>query len=1440
MPQNPDNRFVPDDDERFTPDSEPQSSMPPAEPGFLSKVYHAVSDPLTTAPSRLASHIVDLDKADNPDVGMKGDNSWSDTFKKLKAQMAGGNQGSLQAVGNLVSGLSSPANIAMTAATMGGNLAANAGYTGVANALSLATKAAAAPGMIHGSDAMLSPDSTWQERLQGGVELAGNAAGALHEPTARYTPPSEVKPNTVTPEPTHNVPADHGIDPIDKDFFSHVGPDRSVPKGPETGSVVEPPNSGENPLFREHYARQRAARQGQTPIVSPEVPPEFTQSIAPNLPPEFQPITQSGERFNGGQDVKTPEQLQYELAQNKFNMSREMPDEMRSSSVRPPFDEQVLGQAPEGFDNQGVGRRFPAQTANDIGDINQPIDLNNAALNMGSDMAKPVNPSFGDQVLGPSDEINFSQVGPDRAISNTGEVKIGADVKSLGEILGSSLYGGNIRTIATKELLQNSIDAIRHVGPAGKIHVLFDNKQDTLHVTDNGKGMTPNEIGTILTDLGSSGKRNDNSAIGGFGLAKASFLLGGEHVEVSSVARDTKTGKIIKTELRGSPDDLLSGVQPTLTEMPPNTPLGTSIKVKVPHDENGGGFYDARRFVENVSKHSEFPGEIHMSSGYGDYLPDPTPLEKFNGAKTLGKVDAAGGSVHLMEPEGVRNGETSTINLMMRNNGMYQGTHQMYLGEQAKVPDSIIVDVNSKVPEGHGDYPFTANRESLRGTVQKDVEKWIQDNLVDPAKGERATQLRQAYTQMPTVETRNGLTLKYFDTGSRYTPEEFMQVQNSPAMHDLGEHIDDAIGTLKHKFAGEKWADRLEHIGFVFDDKLRGVHIPNPGSAKSMILINPLQLMENLPPDEAAAGFAHVILHEFAHVDPNMGRGHNESFTTNLANIYEKFGARETVRTQDAFLKSVAPDGTYTPEISDLLQRYSESRGRPIVKEDVLSGTGVGSATSSGGPTGIPEGSGTNAAGTSPERTALDNAPLGQTIIVRKERFTPNFIKSAQEAGFKYIGENDQGNFRFKKTQESSSQPILEHEVAEHRPTQTESHKVQPPPDPTKASPLMDLYQAPRTIMASGDLSGPLRQGLGLIHKKAFWTSLKPMFDAWRSEDAYQASQQAIMERPLFRERAGPGGKVLPSFAQDAGLKLTDLKDMSTREESFVSQIAEKLPGVRRSGRSYTAFLNNLRADTFESIIKDSKMFGVDAKVNVPLAREIANFVNIASGRGSLGSLEQAAVPLGHVLFAPRLIAARLQMMNPAYYIMASPQVRQEALKSLFAIAAVGNTITTLGRLAGGEVSMNPTSPDFGKLKIGNTRLDPYGGFQQYIVAATRLMTGTVTSSTTGNEYDLNNPQGPYDPTHADIATRFIRGKMHPVLGFAWSLMSGKKEMSGEPMNFSTPNPMENAVAQRFIPILAQDMYQLAQDPDMPPGIKALEGALATFGMGQQTYGPPQ
>lgn len=379
-----------------------------------------------------------------------------------------------------------------------------------------------------------------------------------------------------------------------------------------------------------------------------------------------------------------------------------------------------------------------------------------------------------------------------------------------------------------------------------------------------------------------------------------------------------------------------------------------------------------------------------------------------------------------------------------------------------------------------------------------------------------------------------------------------------------------------------------------------------------------------------------------------------------------------------------------------------------------------------------------------------------------------------------------------------------------------------------------EILNLPRGIMASYDLSAPGRQGLPLIGHKAWWTSWGDMVKSMGSEQAFKDVQNSIASKPLFKDY-GSG-----SFANRAGLHLTDLTNLSNREEQLMSTWAEKVPGVRASNRAYTAYLNKLRADTFENLINKAKILNqTTGEFNMKQAGDIAKFINTATGRGSLGNLEKYATELNSTFFSPRLIASRLNMLNPMYYWSLSPYARKEAIKSLFAVAGAGTLISQLGKMAGGTVESDMTSSDAGKLKIGNTRIDPYAGFQQYIVLANRLAQNQTKSSVSGKTTELGKKYG--SPTRLDILENFGESKLNPALSLAVGILKGKN-VAGQLYNI----PEE--VAQRFVPLFLQDLKSVAtENPNLIPGYSDLglsntdfsRGVLAlpgAFGAGIQNY----
>jgi len=269
-----------------------------------------------------------------------------------------------------------------------------------------------------------------------------------------------------------------------------------------------------------------------------------------------------------------------------------------------------------------------------------------------------------------------------------------------------------------------------------------------------------------------------------------------------------------------------------------------------------------------------------------------------------------------------------------------------------------------------------------------------------------------------------------------------------------------------------------------------------------------------------------------------------------------------------------------------------------------------------------------------------------------------------------------------------------------------------------------------------------------------------------------------------------------------------------------MSSWAEKVPGVRASNRAYTAFLNKLRMDVFADLVEKNNL-----QKDLPEARVMADFINTATGRGSLGRFEKDAVELNSVMFAPRNTMSQIKMLNvfnPNHYIYASPAVRMEAIKSLAAIFGTTSIILGLGKMAGAQVTLDPTNADFGKLRIGKTRLDFNGGYGQYVVSFARM----VDSLAGDSKYTSSKNKKSYPTSIPQELGRMARNKENPILSFAHSMATGRTP-TGEKFQVA-PQTM-----QLFIPMLMQDLATLAKkQPELIP----IAGPLATFGAGVQTY----
>lgn len=369
-----------------------------------------------------------------------------------------------------------------------------------------------------------------------------------------------------------------------------------------------------------------------------------------------------------------------------------------------------------------------------------------------------------------------------------------------------------------------------------------------------------------------------------------------------------------------------------------------------------------------------------------------------------------------------------------------------------------------------------------------------------------------------------------------------------------------------------------------------------------------------------------------------------------------------------------------------------------------------------------------------------------------------------------------------------------------------------------------EVISAPKSIMASYDLSATLRQGgvLGSRFRKEAGDAFKKSVKYMSSSEAYEKGMSAIRHDPMYETAAR------------AKIALTGVEG---GEEAFVSQLPERIPvlgkGVQASDRAYTGALTELRFNSFKHIAQDLADAGIDINTfSDEQLQSIGKFINTASGRGygaPGGLFEKMAPALNRTLFSPRLWKSRLDMLNPVYYAKLDPVARKYALQSAGNFAAIAASVLGLASLMGAKVETDPRSSDFLKIRFGDTRYDILGGFQQNLVFAARELSGQKKSSTTGEIQSLTS--GDFGSANRlSILSDLIQNKENPVISAGADILRGT-DATGKPVNPLT------TLGSLVVPLNIQDTYAKAKtDP-----ISALftAGLPGTIGVGVNTYASP-
>ena len=277
------------------------------------------------------------------------------------------------------------------------------------------------------------------------------------------------------------------------------------------------------------------------------------------------------------------------------------------------------------------------------------------------------------------------------------------------------------------------------------------------------------------------------------------------------------------------------------------------------------------------------------------------------------------------------------------------------------------------------------------------------------------------------------------------------------------------------------------------------------------------------------------------------------------------------------------------------------------------------------------------------------------------------------------------------------------------------------------------------------------------------------------------------------------------------------------REEAFRSNLAEKIPIlgrlVRASDRAYTVFLNRLRADTFDSLATKLGRTGTATDADF---KGLARAVNTLTGRGPLPKNEGLATLLNATLFSPRLLFARFR--TPVDLARAPASVRRELtgnVVSTFAAGMAGLAALKASGLA--DVEMNPKSSDFGKARIGNIRLDPWGGFQQIARYLAQITTGERKATGSGNIRDAD---------RIELGQDFLNSKLAPVPGALLDLIRGRTFLGEEVTGTAKPE-FDDAITSRLVPFVLQDINDGLREAGLMGAALGFPGAV---GIGVQAF----
>jgi hypothetical protein len=275
---------------------------------------------------------------------------------------------------------------------------------------------------------------------------------------------------------------------------------------------------------------------------------------------------------------------------------------------------------------------------------------------------------------------------------------------------------------------------------------------------------------------------------------------------------------------------------------------------------------------------------------------------------------------------------------------------------------------------------------------------------------------------------------------------------------------------------------------------------------------------------------------------------------------------------------------------------------------------------------------------------------------------------------------------------------------------------------------------------------------------------------------------------------------------------------------------------IKPSERTYTAVLDTQRMVMFNLFAGELQTAGLTMEKNPREFKKIAEFINVATGRGTMPQHKYGRLLLNLPLFAPRYTLSRLQLLNmtlnPVAYANMPPVTRKIIAKQSLRFYGTVGAIFALAAALGATVGLDPDDDEFLKIKIGNARYDLLAGELQPLKAIIKIVHSAIRTELGF----ANRVSGEFGKDVYNIVGRFLRGKLSPLASLGVDAALGEDYIGNEFswLGNAEANYLDGGLVKRLLPLSASDMVESYKLDGLVGVAKSTPAAF--FGIGVGTY----